>query len=241
MKKLIILLMLIFTTGCTVDYNIIVKTDKTINEEIVISEKNSVIENEGYTVDDSVKAKIDSYKPEISKYGFEYKVKKETNNFSVILTSKNKTMESFTKFTYFQKMFNGADINYKNKKYTFKTNGVYNQAGLFYDLSGIADEGFVDKININIQFHNVVLKSNADKVDDTKNIYTWVLDANTKEKTIEFKLSDKIREDVYDKSLYETEKKGISFQTLVTIISVISAVIILILYALILNKRSNMI
>ena len=187
-KYLIIGLIVLLSSGCTIDYNIEFKSDHTLDENIIITEDTSKLEETEYSVSDIVDSKISSYNDEITKNSFKVTSVIKEDNVSVTLNSKNKDVSRFINLVYFRKMFVGANVDETKEVYKFKTNGDYNQSGVFYDTMGISDEGFVDQININIKFEDKVISSNADKVDEEKNIYTWVLNKDTKEKSIEFEL-----------------------------------------------------
>lgn len=189
MKKIISLIIpILFFTGCTINYDIYVNSDHTVNESISISDSISTLEQSGYKIDDIVTSKIQSYSDEIRENDYSINQQKNDDDITVTLSSKNKAIEKLLKMSYFERMFNGADITDDTDKYTFRTNGLYNQSGLFYDLSGVVDEGFVEKININITFADKVIETNADSFNEETNTYTWSIDANTKDKDINFSL-----------------------------------------------------
>lgn len=211
MKKIKMFMLISFLSlfcGCTVDYNIIFKKNHRMDETVIIKETGTYIKNSGFTISEVVNSKIESYSSDININGFTVENKSDDNNIIIVLKSKNKSVGKLEKFMYFGSMFNGVDEKREGSNYSFKTNGKYDQSGLFYDPAGIADEGFVDQININIQFQNKVISHNADKVDQDKNIYTWVLTRKTIEKTIEFELSDQLNEYVTKEVLKEKEEKN---------------------------------
>lgn len=191
-RKILLLIVTLFLfSGCTIDYNIKFKRNHNVDEKMIITEKNSNLKNPDYTIDEIIQSKFDSYKTELSTNSFSKKVKKQSDLTQIILESKNKRLERFQKFIYFQKMFNKPIIEETEKYFSFDTAGYYDQSGLFYDETGVVDDGFVDKININITFEDKVISSNADKVNEKTNTYTWVLDKTTTKKRIKFKLENK--------------------------------------------------
>lgn len=232
-KLFILIGMVLLCCSCTVDYNIEFKTDHTISEKVVIKEDTNVLNKYEYSVSEIVESKLYSYQSEINRNNFS--VKKELNSdiTKVTLISQNKNINNFTRMSYFGKMFNGADIKETKNTYSFKTNGTYRQSGLFYDELGIADEGFVDKLNINITFENEVINSNADQVDEKTNTYTWILDRDTKDKSIEFELSNKIVKKI------KKEKKNNNSIYILYISAVLLAIVVLFIYLLFINKKNN--
>lgn len=239
MKKVFIAIcFLLLFSGCTIDYNITFRYDNRINENVKFTIPNKTIEDSGYTVKESTESALQSYKDILKTNKFSSSAKYNSDNVVVTLKSKNKSVSEFTSFLYFRMMFNGADIEDTDDYYSFKTNGVYNQSGLFYDLSGIADEGFVDQININIKFENKVISSNADKVDN--DTYTWILTKDTEEKVIEFKVEkDKTK---YEEPKKEKKKKKSSINFIYLFIflgGLAGAVVVVIIYAMGLNAKRN--
>lgn len=240
MKKLIILLCILFLfSGCTIDYDITFKYDNKIDENIKFTIPNKTIEDSGYTVKESVESALHSYSDILNSNSFKSSVEYNTNNVVVTLKSKNKSVEKFISFLYFRMMFNGADIEDTDEYYSFKTNGIYNQSGLFYDLSGIADDGFVDQININIKFENEIISCNADKFNEETNTGTWVLVKDTENKVIEFKIKKSSQTNNHSKD--KNDKKS-SFNILYVFIGIgalIGIIILILLYAVGLNKKRN--
>lgn len=234
MKKIIMMISLVLLfCGCSVDYNITFTSDHKINENIIITVSKKELEDDEYSASEIIDSKFASYSNELMRNGFSKKVDINDEKATISLTSKNKRVSKFTKFMYFGSMFNGADVVENEETYSFKTNGYYNQSGLFYDESGIVDEGFVDQININIQFEDEVISSNADKVDNEKNIYTWVLNKDTKEKSIEFVLNNKNHDSKREKKQYKKpDKKRFSLKSVIIIFVSIIASIILVGYYL---------
>lgn len=231
-KVLLFIIFLFLFTGCTVDYNITFKSDNTLDENIQISESTELLKESGYTIDEIVESKIDSYSDEISNNSFSIKRVNNDTNTSVILSSSNKSVSKFIEFPYFTKMFNGADIDEKNNIYSFETNGIYNQSGLFYDLSGTVDEGFIDQININIKFEDSVISTNADSYDESTDTYTWTINSETEDKSIKFELLKTNEE--------KNSKETFNFMYILIGIGVIVGIIIIVLlYAMGLNKKRN--
>ena len=239
MKKYTIFLFIsiLFFTGCTVDYNIYIKSDHTLDENIQISDSISNLEQTGYTIDDIVSSKIQSYSEDINENNYSLKQEKNNDTVTVSLISKNKTMDKFIKMPYFEKMFNGADINDDDNSFSFKTNGLYNQSGLFYDLSGVVDEGFVDKININIKFEDKVLDNNADIYDEKNNTYTWIINSETEEKSIYFMLKQSNK--AVNKKQKNKSNTKIDITLFISLIGGLAIILLISLVGLSLNKKRN--
>lgn len=233
-KLIAVLLLINLCCGCTVNYNIIMKEDHTIDENVVFTQDNSELEGTEYTIEESINSKIESYQDDLKKANFKVSTDFNSDKAVVSLDRKNSLISSFTKLSYFQKMFNLAEIEEKDGKYSFKTTGVYNQAGLFYDLSGITDDGYIDDLNINIQFYNKVISCNGDSFNEYTNTCTWNINKDTTEKSIEFVLSDEVVEGIIPK-----EKFKFSDNQLIIILIIIIGFAVIITVVILNKKRNN--
>ena len=237
MKKIYLLIICIcLFTGCTINYDIEIKKNYTVDETITINESKSKLKDPNYSISEIIEAKLESYKDNIEKNNFTSTTEEDSQNIKIILTSKNKGIYQMIKLNHFARMFNGADIAEDKETFSFKTNGHYYHSGLFYDDKGVGGTNFVDKIYINIKFDNEVLECNADKVNKETNTYTWIIDKNTKEKSIEFKLANEKQEENQEE---KKEKKRKTNYGLIIMVVVFTILIVLTIYLSIIIKIKN--
>ena len=171
--KIIILLVLIFTTGCTVDYDLKINKDLSIEESFIafdtrenLKEKNynsfnNMIEaNKRLTTVNTDLYVIENYKNEDL---LGVKVKRDYKSIDDYISQVNKYDLFLNKTTYTL----DSDIA------TIKFSPVYEEneefATIFYTIDS----------NINIQIPFEVKDHNADSVDENRNIYTWNLNNYT--------------------------------------------------------------
>ena len=228
-KLLLLPIMILFLTGCTVDYNVIVTSKHQVIEDITISKLIETINEEGYTAQETKQAMDNSYKSYFKKNNFDYKFDITKKALEVNLKRKSNNFNKIRRLTYFQSLFNDADIENKNGIYSFKTNGDYMPEDLFFDSSNISDVEGVTRVNLNVQFHNVVLESNADSYNKETNTYTWILTGDLKEKSIEFKLSNKKRYDIIVKYIWKNYSIRIIIFTVLFLLALIFIIRLLIL------------
>ncbi|HHW69291.1 MAG TPA: hypothetical protein GX747_03040 [Tenericutes bacterium] len=197
MKKkytLLLLMLITFLTGCTVDYNLIIKSDNVIEENISIYESIDII-NKYYGSAELAKKDLNvSYQNylESNKYKIRYK---HDNQY---LTAKlKKESSSFDKLRYtpfFQTMFGNANIE-KTKDYTyFETEWFQSSSEIYNDQN--ASGMIANNININIQFHNEVIEANSDYYDKKTNTHTWEITKDSNDKKIYFKIGKTKRYDI---------------------------------------------
>lgn len=190
MKKNIILLSLITSifllSGCTVESNIIIKNDGSVFQDgtVVVNKKiDKKNQNE-------VKNKIISeYKRLDKNLNVSFK-----NNITVSVNNEKNSLKEFFDNSNINLLYDDYEIVENNETLIFYTVGY----PIYYDLLYMQEDTkleyykeLVDKIIINIQFENKVISSNADIIDEDKNIYTWVLDKSNLDKTIKFSCDKK--------------------------------------------------
>ena len=165
MKKIFLLLPLLFLTGCTINYKLDIDKEK-INEHIT----GTVTKEESTT---------DIYETDISLYDYLTNYDQnslfndDTNFYDKKLTDEGNYYNYDAKFTY---IGNYKDSNIINSCFEnhdiIETEDFYeiHLSGNFYCLHS-------DKININVTTNMAVINDNADKEDN--NTYSWVIDKSS--------------------------------------------------------------
>lgn len=175
MKKLKLLIVIIFvsiiTSGCTLNYNLTIKDDRSILESVVVTEKNSILEK-----------KYDNYKKEINEKQRFYKEHQIYTEYSSSkIFNKDESGLKLTKeFKY------GTFNNSQNKTSVFNSYSFYEEGNNYvFRLSYPVKEALfpdtrdsekIDKAYINIKSHLKVIDSNSDSYDEKTKVYTWKLD-----------------------------------------------------------------
>lgn len=236
MKKIIILLSLcLFLTGCTIDYNIVMKNDKSIVENSNIRIYNSELKNYNYTLEEIRKGKEESYKDFLKKLHYKYDFKIVDNNVDIILNRTSDSIKEIEKNPYFQGVYNTIKVDETNDTYTVIVDSIYNGYKTFNPDETIGIDIRPTQFNLNIKFMNDVISSNADKKDEKTNTHTWIFDKNTKDKSIIFTVKNNKNEKV------KTEKKNnkIDFKILIIIIFAMLIIFISFLVLVIIKNNKN--
>ena len=233
-KRLFILIILCFlVTGCTVNYNIIVTSDKKVIEDIKVSKLISKINEEGYNVEEVKEAQEASYKSLLKKYNLDYEFVITNTALQGNFSRKSSDFSSIENLTYFQQMYNSIVIEKDKNQYSFRTEGTYNGKGMF-NTTDFSEIPLLSELRLNIQFHNVVIDTNADEYDEETNTYTWIFNSDTENKTIEFNLSNDKRYDIITKYIFDNYKYKI-----IIFISIIVLLTIFIIFYLKKYKKNN--
>ena len=221
MKKLktiiFMLCMMIFFTGCDVEYNLVIDNNKQVSEEVILLEDNTNMLKYADNVDQFL------YQRERENFtDTNYKLERIylDNQSGLKIKNTYKSLDEYINSRIYNRLFETAYIENDSKFYSFNTAGQYYRNNVFSTPLESTYRYKIDKIIVNIQFYNIVDAHNADKVDETNNIYTWYLESDNLNEMIKFTLSDKVRNDLVFKKNWNNHK--------VLIISVISIIVILV-------------
>lgn len=182
MKKiyfLLIILLIMVCTGCKVKYNLEIKEDLTVNEEVTALEDDEFFSQ-------YPKSSISRVIELVMSMGKEYL---DVNNYKVEkIIGKNSGVKITHEFNSFDEYYKTSkfyaqlfsDFGYKKEGNIIKLNleGEINK-----DLN-IVDRYLIDEAVINIKIPFLVISNNADKYDSKTNTYTWIIDEETDYKKI---------------------------------------------------------
>ncbi|MBE6159642.1 MAG: hypothetical protein E7157_01185 [Lactobacillales bacterium] len=232
MKKhrlLALIISCLLLTGCTVDYNVEIKNDNTVNENIMLNGQKVNSNKEFQKIKKEIKNQISNT---LNKYEYQYNIKNE-NNSVVVEINKNSNFEILLSNSLYNEFFEDYELFVNKGIKTFKNTGTNYLAELFVTKNYEQDlkvEKEVDVLNVNIKFENIVTEHNADKYDEKTNTYTWIFTENDIQKTINFS---------YDTDqLFEKEKK-FSFDNIGIIIGIILLIIVIFITSFIFIYRKK--
>ena len=220
---LIILALPILLCGCTVDYDIKINKDLSVDESFTVVEEREKIKEQSYVntyseLVDSVKSNtgVDSSKYEISEY----------KKGSLLGSKIHRSYPTIEKYVY---SVNNYDLFTTKTSYTNK-GGIYTfNSKILYESNEefVAITYFIDaKINIKVPFE--VIESNADYVDKKNNIYSWDLKNYKKsEKTEDIKL------------VFDTNKKISSISDYYIYFAIGIVLVAFIIVCTVVYKKSN--
>lgn len=230
MKKLLILFCLFLFSGCTVNYNIIIKNDNTVIEKTSINVEKSDKNNK---LSDVKKDLLSQYQSILNKDNYIYSFKKNNDKIKVKINKNSNLSQLFIRSLY-NELYEDYELFENNNKVYFKTVGNSYIGNLFVTKN--YEEGFsfkkdLDKLKINITFEGEVVESNADEINEKTNTYTWIF-----------------TKDNFTKGMYFTYKRS-SQKSIVSnnednnpllIISIICSLVLIGIIALIIkNKNIN--
>lgn len=217
MKKIIIFLAILFLTGCNVKYDLTITNKEEVKENFYVYIDNSKMLESYKTIDEYLDYYSNVYKENFSKENYNIKTKESSPQSYFLVKNKYKDLDEYTKSTSFLSLFSGATIERVGSYTTFTTatntylNSIKNDTLLSADAAEY-------QYTINIKFYNEVVDSNADKIDEKNNIYTWNIDKNTTKDFIYFKISSKVK--------YGVMIKDFIVSNIVSFIIILSAITI---------------
>lgn len=188
MKKIYILFLIIFLTGCSAKYNL------TIDNKHIIEEVNINIPKDYYSYDE--------IEPRISNDIFIYDGLKDKYE----MTRKNNSYDYITNYKFEHDIDNYSKSYFLGKCYPY--NFIKNTDDTFsfaanspFKCINMDNDEYMDEVEINIKTDLTVLDNNADEVNG--NTYTWLIDYDNYEtKSVFIKIqkekkeNDKIKENI---------------------------------------------
>lgn len=193
-KIFLVYFFLFFLTGCSAEANLIIKTDRGIEENIQIYNSWSHLKNNYSSIEDAKENYLLSYQDffQNSKYKISYLTKNEV--LKARIYNRDNTLDTISTTDIYSTLF--EPLNFEDNQYTLSI-----QEGaldLFEDTLGLGAEKdlFFDNIILNIQFHNVVENVNSDAYNSHTNTYTWIINKDNLSRNIEFTITNTKRYDI---------------------------------------------
>lgn len=192
-KFLIILFLLVLTTGCSVNYNVVVRTDNRVEENIsIFRDKKEVLKRypklSAVKKDETEKLKLEYYKKQ---YGYSSRYVRKFSGLDLKLYKTSKTLTDFFENSFYKSLYSSYELIDLGDTVSFRTVGSYTPVGIFTTENGEITDELAKEIIVNIQFHRNVLRSNADYVNKLTNTYTWVIKNTDEYKNISFEIGNK--------------------------------------------------
>lgn len=230
--KLLLIIPLLFVTGCSINYNLRVDSNLNFKENATISEKNDVLNIYNKNLKLVPDQKFSQYE---SFDGFEsYDLKKklfEKDSTGGIVEAWFNGIDKYKKSLLLTSVF--SDINVTNYGNISSIQFIGYNPSVF--VSEEDEEFQMDDITVNIRFHNEVVENNAQSYDEKTNTYTWVLNENKESGNIMFSIDQsKKRYDIIIKDFFSDH-----LATIITLSVLAFAVIVAacVLYSK--NQKSN--
>lgn len=229
LKMFIIFILIFVFSGCSVEYNLIVNEDNTINEKVIAQEKTKRMESltrlkgkqaVSYLYD---MFKKDDQNVKISSREDEY------NTYATTITSYNDITEYASKFN--SDVFDKVKIEKEDDKISFTAV----QSNL---LGGNSSYSLVyDDITINITIPYEVIDNNADEIKG--NVYIWRIDKSEEYKTIKISYKEGNQKDKINVKLND---KTYNIGYGIAIVGIMVLIIgLIVLFVYIKNKKNNVV
>lgn len=217
-RCLLILLTLLFITGCKVTYSLDIENDFKIKESISASETVKYFD-ENYKYYDRKEAIDGIYETMKSKIPVDYAYKHNENDTGVLANYEyNNIKEYLKKNNFYKQFFENIDLTEKGSIISIKSTGEFYRYSL-QDFQRFA----IDEFELKIKVPFKVISNNADEVNG--NTYIWRINSKTENKSIVLE---------YDTSILGARQ----YDTIIIIIAVIiiASVILFVRYKI---KSSN--
>lgn len=190
MKKirlLICIVMIFLTCSCSAEINVLFDSNFNIEEQVKIYTFKDVI----YSQYNSEEEFLQYYKDYLNNRNigdYKFRISETDDNLLAIIEKRYNGLTELEKV-----LFSKIDKN--NMEYTLAINKDIQY--LFVDPDGVASpEELIYKIELNIQFHNVVSDANSDSYNSVTNTYTWIIDEKNLDRNIEFTITNEKRYDI---------------------------------------------
>lgn len=214
LKLLVVMILIIFVSGCTVNYNIVIDEDLSIKETAILEESVSYFE-ENYTYYDSKEIVDSLWNLYIGDYeAANYSYTQTSNHTGVNVTASYQNLEDYkNRTTIYYQLFQNVDYNIEGDVVTIKATDYYPYND--QDPNRFA----IDKATITITVPFEVIETNADKKNN--NVYIWNVDKYDEEKEIIIQFNkSKLLSQKENKNIYYFLTFGIIVAIICTIIFV---------------------
>lgn len=192
MKKILVLLILLCMTGCSVQYDLTITNEGEVKEKFVISIPNEDMLSEYSSIEEYLDYYSNLYLQNEGYEDFSIDTKKSKPDSYFTVKNNYKNLDEYVQSLSFKSMFNNATIERIGKYISFTTSkNAYLASLKNNDL--ISEESKYDNFKIRIKFYNEVTASNAEEIDEKNNIYTWIVSEDSETDYIYFKIGPKVR------------------------------------------------
>lgn len=225
MKKLLLMISLLFLTGCSVNYDLVITDKEEVKETFYVYVDNEIIKNNSMSIDEYLDYYASLYSQNKSYKDFKITTKEGKNKSYFKVTRNYDSLDDYINSYSFKSMFDTANIERSSKYTSFTTSSNAYLKALKNDEL-ISEDNQYDSFKISIKFYNEVINHNADKVDKNNNIYTWYVSEDSENDYIYFKTGPKVKylvvlKDKISENILSISAIGISIILVVSIVGYI--------------------
>lgn len=238
MKKIcLVLFIIVFLTGCTLNYDIKIYDDESVDEIFSLEINNSLFGNDKNVIKAKIEKDIEDYKKNtlFEDYIFSYKIEDQTTK--VFAEKKYINLASFYDSYFIKRIFTNSNFIENNNlmNLNFRNYDDTMFYGYRTESEGeivLTDED-IQKFTINLYFERKILEHNSIDFNEKKNKYSWTYNPNQEYSEIEIVYTDEKRYDIIIKNLI---LKNLGVFIVVSINLIIS---IFIIFRIIFKIRGN--
>lgn len=228
-KIFTIFCLLLFSTGCSVKYDLTINEDSSINEDVIAEEQT-----------DRMEARTKLKGEQAINYLYNM-FAKDNDRYSLSSSDSNKTTEVTASATYenideyssmfISDVFDNINVTRDGDKVTLTTSQKKSLGG--YDSTSL----IYDEIEVNISVPFDVISENADSIKS--NVYTWKIEKGKKLKNIKITYVDKSEK---DKATVSINNKKYNFKyEFIVLGGFITIILGIVIFVVINNKKNNIV
>lgn len=229
-KKILLLLIILLVSGCTVNYNLTINPDSSINLTITASENTNTLK---------VRTNLEE-KEAVNYFYNEYKNPDVNSEMNYVSNGDSTTATIRASFSNIEDYIYDYQSDIFDKPIVSSTGDIvkFNFSQMIPLDKSLVNSLIYDSIVVNIKIPFKVISNNADSIDEEYNIYSWNINKDGKLKTIEFE---------YDKSQLNTKDNDDDFKFgnislqyhHIVIIGLVIIIVVITLIVAIKNKKNN--
>lgn len=205
MKKFLLIISLLFLSGCTIDYNVLIKNNGEIEEKSLLNFQNNIVDS-SVSIKEMFENRMTYYKsvPDYLNCFFDYSINTNDSLFKTFCKFKN--VVEFKKSKILSDVFKNISVS-KEQNITKMIISGYDYYSIYTNNSEspeydpAKDKTAVKKMTIAIELEKEVVNSNADRFDNESNTYYWELDPYTTKKEISISYNQNTRYDIVIKNI----------------------------------------
>lgn len=236
MKKsrfIIIILAMLFLSGCTVRSNVEVNYDGTVKENVKVLENNAIFKSNKYSQKQLIESSINNYKTALDYRKYTYEAEQGEKLSGLNATKTHDNICSYFQDTIFnQYVYKHVKCMEDDYYYT-----IQNDTNYIPYCSNCSDWPSLDDVVLSIKLPVLATENNADEVNDST--YIWKYNKYSPEnKTFHLKISKSALKEYEEKYNKEQRMKSIIRYSII-IVSIIVVFIILYLIGKKLYKKNQ--
>jgi len=193
-KVISLFIMILLFTGCSIDYNLTILSDKSVKETSYYNNFNVAILANNNSVEEYYNSIIASYENVNGFKGFDINKKIYEDKSYLELNKEYTSFDKYLDSVILKSMFQDPKVYYKKNYMEFDsgTQSLYKDSS----AEGSQDGYSINSVNIKIRFHNNIIDNNADNYDEKTNTLTWTFSKDNINKNIYFKIGNEKRYDI---------------------------------------------